>query len=179
MMRVELESRFNAERVFVKAEDGVDLDGIWIPAFGKEGENSYPTILICNPNAGYYEYAYYQSEWVEYYINLGVNVFLWNYRGYGASKGWPNPGRIQKDGLIIAEYLKETRNITKLGIHGESLGGCIATYIANNSDVAFLFADRTFSSLDSVAYHSFGVAAKFVFAHMTRWNYSSVTDYLS
>jgi len=46
MMRVELESKFNAERVFVKAEDGVDLDCIWIPAFGKSGENTYPTMLI-------------------------------------------------------------------------------------------------------------------------------------
>jgi fermentation-respiration switch protein FrsA (DUF1100 family) len=58
---------------------------------------------------------------------------MWNYRGYGMTKGWPNPTRLKKDGLIIAEYLKEVRNVGKLGVHGESLGGSIACYIANNA----------------------------------------------
>ena len=163
MMRVELEARFNAERIFVKAEDGVDLDCAHIPAFGKVEENSYPTILICNPNAGYYEYAFYQSEWLDYYTSLGLNVFLWNYRGYGRSKGRPNPNRLMKDGLIITEYLREVRNVHKLGVHGESLGGWIAIYIANNSEVDFLFADRTFSNLETVAKYSFGSVASLLF----------------
>jgi len=58
-MRVELENRFNAERVIVKAEDGVDLDCAFMPAFGAQEISSSPTMLIWNPNAGYYEYSYY------------------------------------------------------------------------------------------------------------------------
>ena len=84
-----------------------------------------------------------------------------------------------KDGLIIAEYLREVRNVTKLGVHGESLGGCIAWHIANNVDVTFLFADRTFASLDFVAKHSFGVIAGMLFKYITKWNHSSVDDYLA
>jgi hypothetical protein len=179
LMRAELEIKFNAERVTVKAEDGVNLDCLYIPAFGKREENSHPLILFCNPNAGYYEFSFYQSEWIEYYTNLGINLFLWNYRGYGLTKGWPNPTRLQKDGLIISEYLREVRNIDKLGVHGESLGGSIATYIANNARVDFLFADRTFSSLDKVAKFNFGGVAEFVFRIITRWNKTTVNDYLS
>jgi hypothetical protein len=26
-----------------------------------------------------------QSEWLDYYVNLGVNLVVWNYRGYGRS----------------------------------------------------------------------------------------------
>jgi hypothetical protein len=179
MMRVELEGRFNAERVVVKAEDGVDLDCLSIPAYGSKDPNSFPTMMICNPNAGFYEYSYYQSEWVDYYTNLGLNVFLWNYRGYGKTKGWPNPSRLQKDGLIIAEYLREVRNVILLGVHGESLGGSVATYIANNANVNFLFADRTFSSLDNVAGVGFGGVARFLFKYLTKWNYNGVSDYLN
>lgn len=84
-----------------------------------------------------------------------------------------------KDGLIITEYLREVRNVEKLGVHGESLGGCIAIYIANNSEVEFLFADRTFSSLDIVAKHSFGIFASLLFRQITRWKYNSVRGYLA
>jgi fermentation-respiration switch protein FrsA (DUF1100 family) len=116
---------------------------------------------------------------VDYYCNLGLNVFLWNYRGYGKTKGRPNPVRLQKDGLIIVEYLKEVKKVRKLGIHGESLGGSVATYIASNTEVQFLFADRTFSSLSNVALFNFGKVAKFFFSLVTKWNQDSVTDYLN
>jgi hypothetical protein len=42
-----------------------------------------------------------------------------------------------------------------LGVHGESLGGMIATHIAKNMSVEFLFADRTFSSLSDVAFYGY------------------------
>ena len=38
----------------------------------------------------------------------------------------------------------------RVGVHGESLGGTVACHLARKLDVDFLFADRTFSSLDSV-----------------------------
>ena len=41
-----------------------------------------PTILFCNPNAGYYEFMFYESEWIEFYHKRNINLFLWNYRGY-------------------------------------------------------------------------------------------------
>ena len=43
------------------------------------------TVIFCNPNACFYEYLAYQTEWVDYYHSLGVNLVIWNYRGYGRS----------------------------------------------------------------------------------------------
>lgn len=58
-----------------------------------------PTMLFCNPNACFYEYLYYQTEWVDFYVNMGVNVVIWNYRGYGRSQsGSISPTAFMKDG---------------------------------------------------------------------------------
>jgi hypothetical protein len=53
--------------------------------------NIYPTMIFCNPNAGYAEIFQYQSDWLEYYVKNGINVFVWNYRGYSLSEGVPSP----------------------------------------------------------------------------------------
>ena len=58
-------------------------------------------MLMCNPNACYYEYAVNQSEWLEYYNNLGINVILWNYRGYGFSTKSLSPKNSKQDGVEV------------------------------------------------------------------------------
>jgi len=59
----------------------------------------------------------------------------------------------------------------KLGIHGESLGGCVASYIARKCKVEFVFIDRTFASLTDVAYYSFrGKMIEWILLLFTRWN---------
>lgn len=89
-------------------------------------------MLFCNPNACYYEYLQYQTEWLDYYVNMGVNVVIWNYRGYGRSQGGRKigPQAIMKDGEKVFQYVKSKLITGKIGVHGESLGGCVASYIA-------------------------------------------------
>jgi len=176
-MRVELLSRFNAEQVWVETEDGSQLDCVWFPSLSTT--SAAPTMLLCNPNAGFYEFAYYQSEWLEYYLNSGINVFMWNYRGYGRTKGRPSIARLKKDGLAVVNYLKRERRVGRLGVHGESLGGCIATYIAAHSPVDFLFADRTFASLSQVAVHNFGRLAHYLLLATWNWGTDATFEYLS
>ena len=175
-MRVEMVTRFHAEQIWLDASDGTRLDCLWVPCDNARPDS--PTMLFCNPNAGFYEFAYYQSEWLEYYIRAGVNVMLWNYRGYGRTKGRPTPSRLKKDGVAVAEYLKSNRKVGVLGVHGESLGGMIATHIARTCGVDFLFADRTFTSLDSVSHYNFGQLAQFFYKLLTCWDTDSATDYL-
>ena len=56
-------------------------------------------------------------------------------------------------------YLRTQKSITKLGVHGESLGGCIAVYLAKECVLDFLIADRTFSSLPAVVFFNYGKLA--------------------
>jgi hypothetical protein len=91
-MRIELEERFNGKQITVKSFDLTEIDTMFIPALTAQGHfEDLPTMMYCNPNAGYYEFTHYQSEWMDYYISMGVNVILWNYRSYGRSKGRATP----------------------------------------------------------------------------------------
>ena len=31
-----------------------------------------------------------QSNWLEFYEKCGINILIWNYRGYGESEGTPS-----------------------------------------------------------------------------------------
>ena len=55
LMRVDLSLRFTCERAQVRSDDGTDIDCMYFPS----NKTGAPTMLVCNPNAGYYEYAYF------------------------------------------------------------------------------------------------------------------------
>ncbi len=57
----------------------------------QKSKQNHPTMIFCNPNAGFAEFFQYQSDWLDYYVNMGINVFVWNYRGFGLSEGVPSP----------------------------------------------------------------------------------------
>lgn len=147
-------------------------------------------MLFCNPNACFYEYLAYQNEWLKRYTQeLGLNVIVFNYRGYGRSdmttsskflQRWfrvMNPADIVKDAETVLEYATEKyiqahdisfgsgspsdRMRVKVMVHGQSLGGMAAAYVAmkqNKKHVDCLFIDRTFASLGAVAYWGAGLA---------------------
>ena len=62
------------------------------------------------------------------------------------------------------------RTLTKIGAHGLSMGGLVASHLARKGLVDFLFADRTFYALDEVPVYSMGVWAKWGIKIFTRWD---------
>ena len=85
-------------------------------------------------------------------------MVAFNYRGYSESEGKPNIKNIKEDGLVVARFV---RNFlapgAKLGAHGTSIGGSVANFLARQpSLIDFVFIDRSFGSLDSVAEHMCG-----------------------
>jgi len=55
---------------------------------------------------------------------------VWNYGGYGRSKGSPSVKNIINDGLRIISHVKKYTKFDKIGVHGESMGGMVATVLA-------------------------------------------------
>jgi len=45
-------------------------------------------MILCNPNAATYEYLNLLSEFFNYYKQLGFNLVIWNYPGYGRVRSW-------------------------------------------------------------------------------------------
>ena len=66
-----------------------------------------------------------------------------------------------------------------VGVHGRSIGGVVATHLARKGLVDFLFADRTFRSLEHTAKHGIGVWAGFALPFFTFcFDSDLTTDYI-
>jgi fermentation-respiration switch protein FrsA (DUF1100 family) len=92
----------------------------------------------------FYQYMVNQPHayYLRFFLNKNINVMVWNYRGYGQSKGRPNPTNIRKDGETLIRYMRETLGLTgKIGIYGRSLGGVVTSHLVDKAD--FIYADRT------------------------------------
>ena len=177
-VRAELALKYGGQQFWVTSFDNKNIDCMFIKSKNvpqnTEGDikEEPATVIFCNPNACFYEYLPYQTEWVDYYHSLGVNLVIWNYRGYGRSQGGHiSPTAIMRDGEKVYQYVKSNMVTGKVGIHGESLGGCVASYIAKKCQVDFVFVDRAFASLTNVVYWGFGgKVPAFIFKWITRWD---------
>jgi len=151
-LRADLLSKFGGRQRWIESFDGTKLDTIFLPGKfpGKFQDNR--TMLLCNPNCGIYEFSGYQSQWLRFYHEQGINVMMYNYRGYGRSEGWPHPFKLQRDGEAILDHLVKVENVERIGIHAESIGGVVACHLlAHQNLVSLLIADRTFCDLAATA----------------------------
>lgn len=171
--RIDFLSRFPCEQFFLTGEDGKKIDCMWVKA-----ENSEIVVVYCCPNGGFYEYIYYQTDWLEFYLEIGVSVVLWNYRSYGRSEGSPTIPKLCRDGEILISYIRSNPSVSKIIVHGESLGGCIASHIAIKGNCDLLIADRTFSSLFEIVSSYVGVFLAYAVKVLGPIDIDSVKNYL-
>lgn len=131
-------------RLLIKADDlkpssgtrknsGDNLDSIVDTSMDNRDKNSTSeksVMIICGPNAAPFEMFSYSDRWIEYYLEYGVSVFLWNYRGFGESQGSINFKNMKSDAASVYELLKNNYKFSKIGVHGISIGGIPACYLA-------------------------------------------------
>lgn len=60
---------------------------------------SLNTVIICNPNALSYQSMvnYPHAYYLKYFLNKQINCLVWNYRGYGRTKGSMLPHLLASD----------------------------------------------------------------------------------
>lgn len=120
-MAADLERMYGAENQLLTTPDGNKINCFFLPAthqyFKRFGHHIYApcTMIVCNPNLGFAEGQIYNSEWPNFYLDYGINVVLWNYRGYGQSTGFPSPGRNRRDVELVFSF---ARNKTNEVVHG-------------------------------------------------------------
>ena len=78
-----------------------------------------------------------------------------------------NMKMLQQDGLEVVKYVKANFARGKLGVHGVSLGGSVASFIAANTRLDFVFIDRSFQSLKAVSYWWGGLPLLWIFKFFT------------
>lgn len=85
--------------------------------------------------------------------NLGCNVFMLEYRGYGLSTGTPDEKGINIDAQAALDYIRNQKETEggKIVVFGQSLGGAVAVQlVAKNEeagDIAALILENTFTSI--------------------------------
>jgi len=129
--------------------DGKSLNGWFIPADG-----ATVTILYCHGNGGNISHRIHK---ILFFHEMGFNVFVFDYRGYGRSKGFPTEGGIYKDTLAAYDYLvsRDDVNRDKLVVYGKSLGGAIATELCTKREASALILESALASVEMRAKEMF------------------------
>lgn len=85
-------------------------------------------------------------EFMEQYRSNGFSVFSYDYRGYGTTPGRPTTGNACRDAETVLKYLVEQRGIPldRIIVHGRSVGGGLALYLAHKHDVAGVIVESSF-----------------------------------
>ena len=127
------------------------IDTMFFPSLSDP--SSTKCVVFAMPNGGMYEFLLYNRTWIDFYRSRGASVLAFNYRAYGASEGSPSPRDACRDAGRIFESLRVSRGITRVAVHGESIGGIVAAYAASKASdfgVEVVVADRAFSSFPDI-----------------------------
>ena len=139
------------EEVTFGAADGVSLHGWFVPG------RSDLTLLWCHGNGG--NISHRLENLLLVHNELGLNVFLFDYRGYGRSDGKPSEQGTYLDAEAALRYL-DSRDDTRQDrtiYFGSSLGGGVAVELAVRRRPYGLILESTFPSIPYMARVSFPI----------------------
>ena len=132
------------ENVSFETTDKVRLSGWFVP-----GEDARGVLLFCHGNGGNISH---RMESLQIFHRLGLDVFIFDYRGYGQSEGKPSERGTYNDAAAAWRYLIEERQVDpgEIIIFGRSLGGAIASWLAQSYPPGGLILESTFTSVPDV-----------------------------
>ena len=135
-----------AEAVTFPTADGLTLRGWFVPSIGSS--HTY-TVLVFNGNAGN---RAYRAPLAASLQQQGLQVLLFDYRGYGGSEGKPTEAGLRADAQAAHRYLVERDDVeaSRLIYFGESLGTALAIALAAEYPPAGVVLRSPFPSLVEV-----------------------------
>jgi hypothetical protein len=128
------------EDIFFTTNDGLKLNGWFVPV-----ENSRGTLIFCHGNAGNISH---RIDIIEIFNKLNLNIFIFDYRGYGKSQGSPSELGLYQDAEAAYTYILSREDIDKeaVVIYGKSIGANVAINLASKVDAACLISESGFTS---------------------------------
>ena len=130
--------------VSIRTSDGVVLHGWYIPGNGDR------VLLFFHGNAGNISH---RLESIRQFLQLGLSVFIIDYRGYGQSEGRTTEQGIYRDAQAAWNYLTESSNIPqgRIIVFGRSMGASVAAYLAARHGPLALIIESSFTSVPDIA----------------------------
>lgn len=135
----------NFETVTLTASDGVLLTAWYVPA-----KSPRDVVLFAHGNAGNISH---RLDAIRLFHDMGLSVFIFDYRGYGQSAGKPDEEGTYRDAESAWQYLTVIRNIAPehIVIFGESLGTSIAAHLAAQHQPGALILASAFTAMPELA----------------------------
>jgi len=133
------------EEISLLTADNVKLHGWYLPDPG-----SRKALLFFHGNAGNISH---RGSSVEIFHRLGMNVLIFDYRGFGTSQGEPDESGLYEDARAAWRFLQEEKGFDSKDIilFGRSLGGAVASKLASEVRPAGLILESSFSSARDMA----------------------------
>jgi fermentation-respiration switch protein FrsA (DUF1100 family) len=130
-------------------DDGVGLHG-WLITAPKKRSTPPSTLLFFHGNAGNLSH---RGDSIAIFTDLGLDVLIIDYRGFGRSEGSPTEQGLYADAAAAWRWLTQTRAVPpeNIVLFGRSLGGAIATQLAARTLPAGLIVESSFDRLRSLA----------------------------
>ena len=138
------------DSVVVTASDGVTIHGWLIPQPPGEDPASTnstpPMLLFLHGGDGNISD---RLEKIHLFHDIGLGVFIIDYRGYGKSAGTPSETGLTDDALAAHSYLVDQRGVKpeRLYIYGEDLGAAVAVALATKARAAGLITEGASASV--------------------------------
>ena len=144
LLAVPADLGLRAEELSITAADGVTLHGWWIEGPGDR------VLIWYHGNAGNVGDRLHNARW--FVDELGVDVVLVDYRGYGRSRGTPDEAGVYLDGLAVYDAVAaRTVRAADVVLFGRSLGGAVAIETALRRPVGALVLESVFRSVPALA----------------------------
>jgi hypothetical protein len=129
------------EEVHLTTIDNVRIHGWFVPH-----DHPRATLLFLHGNGGNISH---RLEKLAMYHQLGLAVFIIDYRGYGLSQGNPSEQGTYRDAEAAWLYLTKDKAVPndRIIFYGESLGGAVATWLATQHKAGALILESSFTSI--------------------------------
>ena len=113
-------------------------------------DSAVATILFSHGNAGNLSH---RLHWLRKMLPLKLNVFMYDYRGYGKSEGTPTEDGIYADARAAFDHLRTIEGMgdSPVILWGRSLGGAVTVDLATHRNADAMILESTFTSAADMA----------------------------
>ncbi len=145
------------EDVHITTDDGIEIHGWFIPV-----KDPSRVLLFNHGNGGNISH---RLEKLQMLHALNLAILIYDYRGYGLSKGRPSEKGLYLDADAMFVYLLKEKGYEpdQIIAYGESLGGAVAIELTSRRDLKGLIIEGSFSSIKDIARKYFPFIPSFIY----------------
>jgi len=156
------------ENMEINISDDETVHGWFIPSSDSSTKN---VVLFCHGNAGNISNRLYT---IQLFHSLDIPLLLFDYRGYGLSKGVPSEENSYQDAQLSYKWLIKEKNYKpeNITIFGRSLGGSVGIELALREKVKSLIVESTFTSAGDIGQKLFPM---FPIKWFLKYKYESIS----